>query len=300
MSGVWYGVTAYSLWGFLTLYWRLFPHVPAIQILAHRFVWSFVVLAAIIAASWRQRAAVLQAINARVVVLYAIAAILIGANWFLYVFSVNNGFIVESSLGYFMTPLVNVLMGVVVFRERLRSMQWLAVAFAFFGVLWLTLAYGTLPWIGLALAASFGSYGLVKKKGTLPSLEGLALETAVLVLPALVYLAVNDRNGSGAFLHSGVATDALLAAGRVVTIVPLLLFATAVRRVPLSVIGILQYIGPTLQFVLGVFVYHEPFSRTQLIGFSIVWTALAIYAGDSLRARRAATPVVPTLDEGMV
>ena len=131
MSGVWYGVAAYSLWGLLTLYWRLFPHVPAIQILAHRFVWSFIVLTAIIAASWQQRRAVLQAINARVVVLYAIAAVLIGANWFLYVYSVNNGFVVESSLGYFLTPLVNVLMGVVVFRERLRPMQWLAVAFAF-------------------------------------------------------------------------------------------------------------------------------------------------------------------------
>jgi len=297
VGGVWYGVAAYSLWGLLTLYWRLFPHVPAIQILAHRFVWSFIVLAAIIAASWQQRRAAVHAINARVVALYAVAAVLIGANWFLYVYSVNNGFVVESSLGYFMTPLVNVLMGVVVFRERLRSMQWLAVAFAFAGVLWLTVAYGALPWIGLALAASFGSYGLVKKKATLPSLEGLALETAVLVLPALVYLAAVGRSGSGAFLHSGVATDVLLAAGGVVTVVPLLLFATAVRRIPLSVIGILQYIAPTIQFLLGVYAFHEPFTRTQLTGFGLVWLGLVVFTLDSVRLR--SSPALTVVDGGV-
>jgi chloramphenicol-sensitive protein RarD len=292
VSGVWYGVAAYSLWGLLTLYWRLFQHVPAIQVLAHRFVWSFVVLAAIIVASWQHRRATLDAIDRRVVALYAIAAVLIGANWFLYVFSVNNGFIVESSLGYFMTPLVNVLMGVVVFRERLRPMQWLAVAFAFSGVLWLTLAYGTLPWIGLALAASFGSYGLVKKKATLPSLEGLALETAVLVLPAVLYLGVLNRSGDGEFLHSGPTTDLLLAAGGVVTVVPLLLFATAVRRVPLSVIGILQYIAPTIQFLLGVFAFQEPFTLTQLTGFGLVWLGLIVFTLDSVRPRQPSSLTV--------
>ena len=292
MSGVWYGVAAYSLWGLLTLYWRLFPHVPAIQVLAHRIVWSFVVLAVIVAASWRQRRAVLHSITPGVIVLYAVAAVLIGANWFLYVFSVNNGFIVESSLGYFMTPLVNVLMGVAVFRERLRAMQWLAVAFAFCGVLWLTLAYGTLPWIGLALAASFGSYGLVKKKATLPSLEGLTVETAVLVLPAILYLAVLNRHGDGAFLHSGTVTDALLAAGGIVTIVPLLLFATAVRRVPLSVIGILQYIAPTIQFLLGVYAFHEPFTRTQLVGFGLVWLGLVVFTLDNVRPRSSSSLTV--------
>ena len=297
MSGVWYGVAAYSLWGLLTLYWRLFPHVPAIQILAHRFVWSFVVLAAIVAASWQQRRAAVRAIDARVIAVYTLAAVLIGANWFLYVYSVNNGFIVESSLGYFMTPLVNVLMGVVVFRERLRPMQWLAVAFAFAGVLWLTLAYGTLPWIGLALAASFGSYGLVKKKATLPSLEGLTLETAVLVLPAALFLVTLNRHDDGAFLHSGAGTDLLLAAGGVVTVVPLLLFATAVRRVPLSVIGILQYIAPTIQFLLGVFAFHEPFTRTQLTGFGLVWLGLVVFTLDSVRPRPS--PSLAAMDEGV-
>jgi chloramphenicol-sensitive protein RarD len=292
VSGVWYGVAAYSLWGLLTLYWRSFPHVPAIQVLAHRIVWSFVVLTVIVAASWRQRRAALHSITPGVVVLYAVAAVLIGANWFLYVFSVNNGFIVESSLGYFMTPLVNVLLGVAVFRERLRAMQWLAVAFASCGVLWLTLAYGTLPWIGLALAASFGSYGLVKKKATLPSLEGLTVETAVLVLPAILYLAVLNRNGDGAFLHSGTVIDVLLAAGGIVTVVPLLLFATAVRRVPLSVIGILQYIAPTIQFLLGVYAFREPFTRTQLTGFGLVWLGLVVFTLDSVRPRPSSSLTV--------
>jgi len=296
MSGVWYGVAAYSLWGLLTLYWRLFPQVPASQVLAHRIVWSFVVLAAVVAASWGERRAVLRTITPGVIALYAIAAVLIGVNWFLYVFSVNHGFIVESSLGYFMTPLVNVLMGVAVFRERLRAMQWLAVAFAFAGVLWLTLAYGTLPWIGLALAASFGSYGLVKKKATLPSLEGLALETAVLVVPAALFLALLDRNGDGAFLHSGRATDTLLAAGGIVTVVPLLLFATAVRRIPLSVVGILQYIAPTIQFLLGVYAFHEPFTRSQLTGFGLVWLGLVVFTLDSLRPR--SSPSLTVVDEG--
>ena len=294
---MWYGVAAYSLWGLLTLYWRLFPHVPAIQVLAHRIVWSFVVLTVLVAASWRRRRAVLHSITRGVVVLYAVAAVLIGANWFLYVFSVNNGFIVESSLGYFMTPLVNVLMGVAVFRERLRAMQWLAVAFAFGGVLWLTLAYGTLPWIGLALAASFGSYGLVKKKATLPSLEGLTVETAVLVLPAILYLAALNRNADGVYLHSGTATDVLLAAGGIVTVVPLLLFATAVRRVPLSVIGILQYIAPTIQFLLGVYAFHEPFTRSQLTGFGLVWLGLVVFTLDSVRPRTS--PSLTAVDGGV-
>jgi len=282
---MWYGVAAYTLWGLLTLYWRLFPNVPAIQVLCHRIVWSFVVLAAIIAARWPERRAVLQSVTPRVVSLYAVAAVLIGVNWFLYVYSVNNGFVVESSLGYFITPLVNVLMGMLVFRERLRQMQWVAVAFAFSGVVWLTIAYGTLPWIGVALAASFGSYGLVKKAAPLPSLEGLALETAVLLVPAGLYLVALHLRGAGAFLHSRAGTDLLLVAGGVVTIVPLLLFATAVRRIPLSVVGVLQYIAPTIQFLLGVFAFQEPFTRAQLAGFGLVWLGLVVFAVDGMRLR---------------
>jgi chloramphenicol-sensitive protein RarD len=292
MSGLWYGVAAYSLWGLLTLYWRLFPNVPAIQVLAHRIVWSFLLLALIIAGTWRMRRKTLQSLTPRVIGLYALAAVLIGVNWFLYVYSVNNGFIVESSLGYFITPLVNVLMGVIVLRERLRSMQWVAVAFAFSGVVWLTVAFGVLPWIGLALAGSFGSYGLVKKKAPLPSLEGLTVETAVLLVPAAAYLIALDASATGAFRHSGTATDLLLVAGGVVTVVPLLLFATAVHRVPLSVIGILQYIAPTIQLLLGVFAFHEPFTRAQLAGFGLVWLGLVVFTLDSVRLRAVSALVV--------
>ena len=307
MRGFWSGVAAYTIWGLVPLYWKLLKHVPAIQVLGHRIVWSLAVLIILVAAMRRGgRAthgggrAILGAVSGRVVGLYAIAAALIAVNWFLYIYAVNAGFIVETSLGYYITPLVNVLFGVVVFQERMRPAQWVAIAIAAVGVVQLTFAYGALPWIAFGLAASFGSYGLAKKKAPLDPVEGLTLETAVLAPVAILFLVMLHRSGEGAFSRTGATTDALMIGGGLVTTVPLLLFAAAVRTVPLSVIGILQYIGPTLQFLLGVFVYHEPFSRTQLIGFSIVWTALAIYAGDSLRARRAATSVVPTLDEGMV
>jgi chloramphenicol-sensitive protein RarD len=295
VSGFWAGVAAYTIWGLVPLYWKLLKHVPAIQVLGHRIVWSLAVLLILVAGRRRARAA-LANVSRRVVGLYAIAAVLIAANWFLYIFAVNAGFIVETSLGYYITPLVNVLFGVVFFHERMRPAQWLAIAIAAAGVIQLTWAYGALPWIAFGLAASFGTYGLVKKKATLDPLEGLTLETAILAPVAIVYLVVLHRTGEGAFLRTGAASDAFMIGGGLVTTIPLLMFAAAVRTVPLSVIGILQYIGPTLQFLLGVFVYDEPFSRTQFIGFSIVWTALAIYAGDSLRARRTAA-VVPVFDE---
>jgi chloramphenicol-sensitive protein RarD len=296
MTGVWYGIAAYSIWGFLTLYWRLFPHVPAIQVLGHRIVWAFVVLAAIIVGSWPRRRSVIQLLTPGAVGLYAVAATLISINWFLFLWAVNNGLVVASSLGYFITPLVNVLLGVVVLRERLRTMQWIAVALAFAGVVRLTLAYQGIPWIALALAASFGGYGLVKKKAPLPSLEGLALETAVLFLPAAIYLALLHREGSGAFLARDALTDVLLIAAGGITVVPLLLFASAVRRVPLSVVGVLQYISPTIQFLLGVFVIREAFTQTQLSGFVLVWLGLIVFGLDGVRARRP--PTVAVLDQG--
>jgi chloramphenicol-sensitive protein RarD len=296
MTGVWYGIAAYSLWGLLTLYWRLFPHVPALQVLGHRIVWAFVVLVAIIAVSWSRRRAVIRLLTPRTIGLYAVAAGLISINWFLFLWAVNNGLVVASSLGYFITPLVNVLLGVLVLGERLRAMQWTAVALAFAGVMRLTLAYGGIPWIALALAASFGGYGLVKKKAPLPSLEGLTLETAVLVVPAAAYLAVLHWRGTGAFLAHGALTDALLVAAGGITVVPLLLFASAVRRVPLSVVGVLQYISPTIQFLLGVFVIREPFTPSQLSGFVLVWLGLLVFGFDGVRTRR--TSGIAALDEG--
>ena len=298
MTGFWSGVAAYTIWGLVPLYWKLLTHVPAIQVLGHRIVWSLAVLIMLVAVLRRGSGrTALASVSRRVVGLYAIAAGLIAVNWFLYIYAVNAGFIVETSLGYYITPLVNVLFGVLFFHERMRPAQWVSIALATTGVVQLTFAYGALPWIAFGLAASFGSYGLAKKKAPLDPVEGLTLETAILAPIAILYLVILHRAGEGAFLRTGAISDALMIGGGVVTTVPLLLFAAAVRTVPLSVIGILQYVGPTLQFLLGVFVYDEPFSHSQLIGFSIVWAALAIYAGDSLRARRRGSSMTPAIDE---
>jgi chloramphenicol-sensitive protein RarD len=224
----------------------------------------------------------------RVHALYALAAALIGVNWFVYVWAVSSGFIVETSLGYFITPLVNVLLGVFVFRERLRRGQWFAIGLATVGVVYLTIAHGSLPWISLALAVSFGSYGLVKKQAPLGSVQGLMLETGVLCVPALGYLIALHVRDQGSFLHGGAAEGLLLAASGVITMVPLLLFAQAVRRVPLSIIGMLQYIAPTIQFLLGVLAYHEPFRASQFVGFAFVWVALAVFSIDGVHAYRLA------------
>jgi chloramphenicol-sensitive protein RarD len=290
--GVLYGAAAYGLWGLFPLYWSLIRHVPTAQTMGHRIVWACAVLAALVWSS--RRPAALTAVPRRVVALYSAAAVLIGVNWTLYVWAVNAGFVVETSLGYFITPLVNVVLGIVVFRERLRRLQWIAVALAAAGVLQLTYVYGQPPWIALGLAASFGTYGLIKKKAPLAPVDGLFLETAILVLPALAYLVFVQRSGDGVFLHAGMATDVLLAGTGVLTVIPLLLFASAVRRVPLTLIGILQYISPTLTFLLGLFVFREPFTAAQLTGFAFVWIALLLFGADGLLTRRAR----PVLGEG--
>jgi chloramphenicol-sensitive protein RarD len=281
--GFWLGAAAYSIWGLFPIYWKLVAAVPASQVLAHRIVWSCVALGAILA--WPSRARLPRGtVTPRVVLLYLAAAILIGVNWFLYVWAVGHDFVVETSLGYYITPLVNVLLGVAILRERLRPATWAAVALATCGVAVLTWAYGTPPRIALGLAASFGTYGLVKKTAPLPPLEGLALETALLALPALAYLVAAERAGSGAFLHGPAATDAFLIGGGLVTIVPLLLFASAVRMVPLSTMGLLQFISPTIQLVLALGLYHEPFGGFRLVGFVAVWLALVIFAAQQVRA----------------
>ena len=282
--GLWYGVGAYLMWGTFPIYFSLYKHVPAMEVLAHRIVWSFTVLLAL-AAVWARRGTQSVAIERRDVAMYAVAAVFIGLNWFIYVWAVNHGFVVETSLGYFITPLVNVLLGVVVFRERLRATQAAAVALAGAGVLYLTYLYGTLPWIALGLAVSFGTYGLVKKTARLDSLRGLTLETGILFLPALAFLFVQYLQGGIAFLHTGARTDVLLVSSGIVTVVPLLLFGASVRLIPLSMVGILQYIAPSIQFFLGVFLFGESFTRERLIGFAMVWAALVIFAGEGLWAR---------------
>jgi chloramphenicol-sensitive protein RarD len=281
---LWYAVTAYLLWGFFPLYWGLIRHVPTAQAMGHRIVWSAVVLAAIVLGSSRRR--LLAQVTRRVLALYALAGVVIGVNWTIYVWAVNAGFVVETSLGYFILPLINVLLGVVVLRERLRRLQWVAVAIAAAGVAHLTRTYGAPPWIALGLAVTFGAYGLIKKQGPLPALEGLFLETATLAPIALLYLLVEQRSGSGLFLRTGPATDLLLIGTGLLTIVPLALFAAAVQRVPLSIVGILQYISPTIQFLIGVLVFREAFSGAQFVGFALVWSAVVLFGIDGLNARR--------------
>ena len=276
--GLWYAAAAYTIWGTFPLYWRLLRHVPSLEVLAHRIVWSSVALGAVVvvargAGAWRT-------VSRRVLTQYAIAAVLIAINWLTYIYGVGQERVVEVSLGYFITPLINVLLGTVVLRERLRMLQWAAVALAAAGVGYLTYQYGSVPWIAVLLAVSFGGYGLVKKTATLPALEGLTLETIVLLAPAVVYLLVGPGR---AFRPDDLATGALLIGGGLVTIGPLLLFASAVRRVPLTVIGIIQYLSPTISFLLGVFILGEPFSANQFVGFGFVWAAIALFTVDGLR-----------------
>jgi chloramphenicol-sensitive protein RarD len=282
--GLLYGAGAYSLWGLFPIYFKQTARVPALEVLAHRIVWLLAALA-VVALATRGRSTALR-VPARVHALYAAAGALIGVNWFVYVWAVSSGFILETSLGYFITPLVNVALGVVVFRERLRPAQWLAIGLAATGVMYLTLTHGSLPWVSLVLAVSFGSYGLVKKQAPLGPVQGLTLETGVLFLPALAYLVLLEARGAGSFLHTGARIDLLLAASGVITMVPLLMFSKAVVEVPLSIIGMLQYIAPTIQFLLGVLVYDEPFTPTRLVGFAFVWVALAVFSADGLHAYR--------------
>jgi chloramphenicol-sensitive protein RarD len=295
-KGILYGIAAYALWGFFPIYWKLLHDVPAIELLGHRIFWSFLLLIAVILIT-RQWNDFRSTLNARTFQIYFIAALLIGVNWLTYVWAVNAGFIVETSLGYFINPLLSVLMGVIFLRERLRTAQWIPVALAAIGVAYLTFAYGRLPWIALLLAFTFGFYGLTKKLAPLGSVFGLTLETGILFLPAVAYLGWMEANGSAAFLHLGVTPDILMIGAGVVTTIPLLLFASAAKQIPLSMIGILQYLAPTIQFLIGVLIYKEPFDQSRLIGFSIVWLALIIFWVENYWASRGSVSALPALSE---
>ena len=284
-KGTGYAVGAYVIWGLLPVYWKWLQHVPALQLLSHRVLWSFLCLIIVIGVSGRWKAFKSAIRTPRVLRPYIVAGILLGVNWLTYVWAVNAGFMVETSLGYFINPLLSVVLGVVFLGERLRPGQWVPVGLAAIGVLYLTFVYGSLPWIGLTLALTFGVYGLIKKLASLDSLNGLTVETGILFLPVLAYLVVVDRMGTGVFLHTSLVSDLLLVGAGAVTAFPLLMYAAATEYIPLSVIGILQYITPTLQFLLGVLAYGEPFPKTRLVGFAIVWIALIIFAVEGFLAR---------------
>jgi chloramphenicol-sensitive protein RarD len=297
-KGILYAFGAYLIWGLFPIYWKLIKHVPAIQLIGHRIIWSFILLAIVIFAKRKWLELCTQAANRKTICIYFIAAVLVGANWFLYVWAVNSGYIVEASLGYFINPLLSVLLGLVFLRERLRRFQWVAIGLAAAGVLYLTVDYGHLPWISLGLAFTFGFYGLVKKIAPLSPLNGLTLETGILFLPALIFLGYQDWLGRGAFLHTGVISDFLMAGAGIMTTIPLLLFVSAARRIPLTTIGILHYITPTCQFLLGVLVYGEAFGGTRAIGFGIVWVALIIFGVEGFLSLHAAPPKsAPELEE---
>jgi chloramphenicol-sensitive protein RarD len=284
--GLLYGVAAYLLWGAFPLYWPLLEPASAVEILAHRILWSLGFVAVVL---WRRRAwrsvrAVLA--NRRQRTLLTLAAVVISVNWGTYIWGVNSGQVVETSLGYFINPLFTILLGVFLLHETLRRTQWIAVGIASLAIVVLAVDYGRLPWIALVLAASFGTYGYLKKRAAVGAAESLAVETGVLALPALAVLIVLQVQGTLAFAHHSAGNTALLAATGVVTAIPLLFFAAATRRLPLSTVGLLQYLAPVLQFAVGVGIDHEPMPTARWIGFGLVWVALVVLTVDGVRAQR--------------
>lgn len=253
--------------------------------MAHRVVWSFLLMTAILIFR-KEMKSMLSVVTPRIVFLYAIAGTLLAINWVTYVWGVNAGYVVEASLGYFINPLVSVLLGVIFLRERLRPLQWVPVVLAAAGVTYLTVSMGKLPWIALVLAFSFGLYGLMKKITPLGSLQGLTLETAAVFLPAFAFLIIEQVRGVGAFVNAGVSTTLLLAATGVVTAIPLIFFSAGTKLIPLTTVGLLQYITPTTQFLLGVFVFKEAFFSNQVVGFVIIWIALILFTVENLLHNR--------------
>ncbi len=278
----------FVIWGVVPLYWHLLKAVPSQQIIAHRIIWSTVLVVAWLLLSSGRRWWKTIAAQPRALPTLALSSLAIAFNWGLYIWAINAGHVIETSLGYFINPLVSVLLGVLVLKERLRGLQWLAVACAAVGVAWLTVDAGRPPWIALGLACSFGLYGLLRKLVAVDAVAGLGIESLYLFLPALAFALWGEFGHGGAFVHGwGWRNDLLLAFGGVVTAVPLIAFAYGVRRIPLSLVGILQYIGPSLQLLLGVWFFHEPFDRARAIGFGAIWIGLLLFVGDSLwRARR--------------
>jgi chloramphenicol-sensitive protein RarD len=284
--GLLFGFTAYGLWGLFPLYWPLLEPAAPAEILAHRIVWSLLFVGLLVWVRHRYSTVRSALLDRRTRTMLVVASIVIGCNWFLFIWAVNNHHVVETSLGYFINPLVSVAMGVVAFGERLRRLQWVAIGIAAAGVLWLTFEYGRPPWISIALALSFGTYGLAKKKANVGAVQSLTVETMVLAPIALGYLVALQASGTGEFGQHGAGHAAMLVGTGVVTALPLLCFGAAATRIPLSTIGMLQYLTPTLQFIIGVALYDEPMTQARWVGFALVWTALAVFTAESLHRRR--------------
>jgi chloramphenicol-sensitive protein RarD len=292
-TGLVFGLGAYVLWGVFPLFFPLLKPARAGEILAQRIVWSLVAVAAVLA--FTRRASLLPALirDRRRLLLLGVAAVLIAVNWGTFIYAVNSGHVIESSLGYFITPLVSAAFGVMVFRERLRSRQVVALALGAVAVAVLTVDYGRLPWIALTLALSFGTYGLLKKLAGVGAAESLALETLILLVPAAAYIVAIEASGAGTFTREAPGHALLLIASGPITAVPLLLFSGAVTRVPLTVIGMLQYVAPVLQFLVGLVVVGEAMPASRWVGFALVWVALIALSLDALHASRRTRPAAP-------
>ena len=280
--GVIYAGAAFLIWGLAAVYWKELKSVPSLEIIAHRVAWSFFFLLPLIIfqRQWAEFVAILQ--NLKMLLILLTSAILVAANWLLYVWAVNNDHLLQASLGYYINPLVNVVLGMLFLRERLRRPQILAVMLATTGVIYLTVQYGQFPWIAICLAMSFGLYGLIRKVAPVSPLVGLAVETLLISLPAIGYLIYLDFQGTGSIFRVSLNFDLLLMGCAPLTAVPLLFFTAGAKRLYLSTLGLMQYIGPSGMFLLAVFYYHEPFSTAQVWTFVMIWTALVIYSTDSV------------------
>ena len=280
--GLIYAASAFLIWGLSPLYWKALVAVPALEIIAHRVVWSFLFLMGLILLQrrWSEFAEILK--SGRMLLTLMLTAILVSANWLLYIWAVNNNYMLQASLGYYINPLVNVVLGLLFLRERLRRPQILAVMLAASGVLYLTMAYGEFPWISLTLALSFGLYGLIRKVAPVGALVGLAVETMLLSPPALIYLIHLNSQEADTILRVSLKLDLLLIGCAPLTAAPLLFFTLGAKRLYLSTLGLMQYIGPSGMFLLAIFHYNEPFSTTQIWTFAMIWAALGIYSTDSV------------------
>lgn len=293
--GVAYALCAYALWGLFPLYFKAVASLPPLDILAHRVLWSLGFVATLV--SWRIGWGWLRPVfsDRRVLRVFALSTLMVFLNWAIYIWAVARGRVVDASLGYFMNPLVNVLLGFLVLHERLRPIQWMSVALAAGGVVWLTWVAGAPPWIGLSLAAAFGLYGLLRKTASLGAWEGFALETLFMLPFALLYLGWFAARGEETFPGLPLTMQLLVIASGPVTALPLLFFAAAARRIPLSTLGLIQYLGPSVQLLLAIFLFGEPFGGAKAMGFAAIWAALVLYTGDMLwrgwRAGRAQTKV---------
>ena len=281
-TGLAAATTAYLIWGLSPIYWKSLAAVPAFEILMHRMIWSFIFLFPLIFFTGRRAAFKSAVTSPKVMLILLSTTLLVGFNWFLFIWAINSNHILQTSLGYYITPLVSVFLGMVFLKERLRRIQAGALALAAFAVGLMTIRYGHFPWVSLSLAFSFGFYGLIRKTAPVGALVGLTIETMVLSIPAVIYLGYIDLLGKGSFMRVQTETDLLLAGAALVTALPLLLFTVGARLLPLSTIGFLQYMAPSCTFLLAILVYNEPLARPQLVAFILIWTALILYSADSV------------------